>query len=257
MKTSDADKKVIWKKVYEFVATLDTQGFEMMNFGYEGSETGEGSAGGDDERGAHQLYQHVIGRVELAGKNVLEVGCGRGGGAVFAKHQFAPAQLHGLDYSPKAIEVCRQRYSDVEGLSFVCGDAEDLPFAAGEFDAVINIESSHCYASRLKFYEETWRVLKPGGDFLYADFFPAQEECVKELTGVGFELLVEEDITAGVVRSLERDHARKEKLFRHLPQPRRGNMENWAGLVGSTTYEAFRTRRYTYRSYHLRKSAPS
>ena len=253
MKTSDTEKKEIWRKVYDYVATLDTQGFEMMNYGYEDEETAGRGVGTEDERLPHQMYEHVMGRADLRGKDVLEIGCGRGGGAAFAKRRFAPARLCGLDYSSKAIEICRQRYGAIGGIEFICGDAEALPFGAEEFDAVVNIESSHCYASRPRFYQETWRVLKPGGDFLYADFFTPTEDCRDQLKDVGFLTVVGKDITGEVLRSLESDHARKAKLFHDLPQPRRGHLENWAGLIGSPMYEAFRTRQYAYRSFHLRK----
>ena len=34
------------------------------------------------------------------------------------------------------------------------GDSENLPFEDNTFDAVLNIESSHCYASMDKFIKE-------------------------------------------------------------------------------------------------------
>jgi SAM-dependent methyltransferase len=37
------------------------------------------------------------------------------------------------------------------------------------FDAVINVEASHCYPSLPRFLAEVARVLRPGGHFLYAD----------------------------------------------------------------------------------------
>ena len=49
------------------------------------------------------------------------------------------------------------------------GDAENLPFPDQSFDAVINIESSHCYPRFPRFLAEVARVLRPGGHFLYAD----------------------------------------------------------------------------------------
>jgi ubiquinone/menaquinone biosynthesis C-methylase UbiE len=251
MKASDEEKKEIWRKVYDYVATIDTQEFELMNYGYDGEQGLDGGA--EDESVSHRMYRHVMGRADLRGKDVLEIGCGRGGGAAFAKRFFAPARLCGMDFSAKAIDICRQRYGGIDGLEFRCGDAESLPFSPGEFDAVVNIESSHCYASRPKFYEETWRVLKPGGDLLYADFFPSPGQSRDQLKAAGFLTVVEQDITDGVIRSLDKDHARKEKLFRELPQPKRSHLENWAGLIGSPVYEAFRNRRYHYLSFHLRK----
>jgi ubiquinone/menaquinone biosynthesis C-methylase UbiE len=45
----------------------------------------------------------------------------------------------------------------------VHGDAENLPFPQVSFDAVINVESAHCYGSIERFLAEVHRVLRPGG----------------------------------------------------------------------------------------------
>jgi ubiquinone/menaquinone biosynthesis C-methylase UbiE len=44
-----------------------------------------------------------------------------------------------------------------------------MPFPASSFDAVVNIESSHCYESMDTFLSEVCRVLRPGGRFFFAD----------------------------------------------------------------------------------------
>ena len=58
------------------------------------------------------------------------------------------------------------------GLAFEVGDAERMPFPDASFDAVVNVESSHCYPSMPAFLSEVRRVLRPGGHFLYADLRP-------------------------------------------------------------------------------------
>lgn len=50
------------------------------------------------------------------------------------------------------------------------GDAEKLPLADASFDAVLNVESSHCYGNVETFFREAARVLRPDGRFLFADF---------------------------------------------------------------------------------------
>ena len=72
-----------------------------------------------------------------------------------------PSETVGLDLSPVAIEFCRRAHNYPQ-VSFVCGDAEHLPFPAGSFDAVINIESSHSYPNVAAFYAEVYRVLEAG-----------------------------------------------------------------------------------------------
>ena len=49
-------------------------------------------------------------------------------------------------------------------------DAEKLPFDDESFDAIINVESSHCYPHIDSFLSEVRRVLAPGGCFGIVDF---------------------------------------------------------------------------------------
>src|SRR5262249_30134282 len=107
----------------------------------------------EEDRFSIQLYHHVASAVPLRGLDVLWVGCGRGGGSawVFERHQ--PATMTGLDLSESSIAYCTQRYGR-PGLSFVTGDAEQLPFPDASFDAVLNIESSHCYPDVTRFLAE-------------------------------------------------------------------------------------------------------
>ncbi len=48
-----------------------------------------------------------------------------------------PAKYTALDLNPAGIAFCKKRHQ-VEGLEFVRGDAENLPFPDNSFDAVIN-----------------------------------------------------------------------------------------------------------------------
>ena len=77
--------------------------------------------------------------------------------------------MHGIDRNPHAIRLCKQRHK-VPGLTFSCGNAMSLQFAKNTFDAVVNVEASHCYPDLPHFFQEVLRVLRPGGYFLYADF---------------------------------------------------------------------------------------
>jgi SAM-dependent methyltransferase len=103
-----------------------------------------------------QLYHRTATQVDLNGKDVLEVGCGHGGGASYLTRTLHPASYTGLDLNPAGIAFCRARHN-LPGRDFVRGDAENLPFPDQSFDAVINIESSHCYP-RFPASSPKWRA---------------------------------------------------------------------------------------------------
>src|SRR4030065_305528 len=165
-------KKLLWRWWYEFLAGLHRTGdWSFMNYGYAAIPADPIALDSADESNRYsvQLYHAVIDGVNLANRRVLEIGSGRGGGAAFIKHYHKPAAMVGLDFSAKAVALCNEVYN-IQGLSFVQGDAEDLPFDDNAFDAVINVESSHCYGSVDAFLRQVRRVRRPGGYFLYSDF---------------------------------------------------------------------------------------
>jgi len=129
---------------------VPTADWAFMNYGYAPSpaDIDVPPLQSSDERNrlCIQLYLHAIDHADLQDKDVLEVGSGRGGGALFISRYMQPHSMTGLDFSQGAVDLCnRNRFAP--GLIFVCGDALSMPFPASSFDAVVNIESSHCYES--------------------------------------------------------------------------------------------------------------
>ncbi|XP_068094794.1 2-methoxy-6-polyprenyl-1,4-benzoquinol methylase, mitochondrial [Hyperolius riggenbachi] len=77
------------------------------------------------------------------------------------------------DINKEMLKVGKEKLSQLgycEGLSWVAGDAEELPFADDQFD-VYTIGFGIRNVSRIeKALEEAYRVLKPGGRFLCLEF---------------------------------------------------------------------------------------
>ena len=254
-------KRWLWRNWYEFLARRyrDRQ-WTFMNYGYRPAHgTPPLALAPEDEpdRSCIQLYHLVASAVDLGGREVLEVGSGRGGGASFVARTVRPRRMVGVDVSPRTVALCRSRHA-VPGLSFEVGNAEQLGFADASFDAVLNVESSHCYGDLGAFVREVRRVLRPDGHFLYADFRSRDELAAWRagLLAAGLRLLVERDITPGVVAALEADDERKRGLIEaQVARPLRRAVGRFAGLRGTALYNEFRSGTLVYRAFVLQNGA--
>jgi SAM-dependent methyltransferase len=257
-------ERVLWRGFYELASLRGRDAATLMNYGYAASDE-DGAEGGEDRFGL-ALYALVAGAGELAGRQVLEVGCGRGGGSAFVFERFRPRAMTGVDLARTAIERCRRRYP-MPGLTFRTGDAQDLPFAAESFDAVINVESSHCYPDMTAFLGEVRRVLRPGGQLLLADFRPTRADAPSEgerkddvatlreqLAAAGLRSVEEQDITAEVVRALSlATPAVRARVQRRVPRPLRRYALEFSAVEGSAVHRAFEDRSLTYMRFVLVK----
>jgi SAM-dependent methyltransferase len=250
-------KRLLWRGWYQFLAArYRDRRWTFMNYGYRASDVPAPVLAPTDEpdRSFIQLYDVVARGAPIAGRDLLEVGCGRGGGAAYVARALAPARLVAVDLAPRAIALCRRRF-ELDNLSFQIGDAERLPFSDGAFDVVLNVESSHCYGRFERFLAEVRRVLRPDGHFLYADFRPAAEVAGWRdlLARAGFVIDQERDLRPGVVAALDADEGAKRDLIASLvDRPLAGVFREFAALRGSLLNDALRNGEVSYRAFVLR-----
>lgn len=169
-------KRLLVRMWYHYLTVLDKEALmTFMNLGYVDLNPDAREIvlkdGDEVNRYGIQLYHFVASALELKGLDVLEVGCGRGGGASYIMRSLQPKSMTGVDIAEKAIAFCH-RYYRVEGLSFVQADAESLPFDENSFDVIVNVESSQRYGSMERFLREALRVLRPNGYFLLTSEMP-------------------------------------------------------------------------------------
>lgn len=235
----------------------------FMNYGYAPISADEPPvellAEDEQDRYCIQLYHRIASAVDLRGREVLEVGCGRGGGASYVARYLGPRSMTGVDFARIAIDFCR-RHHRRDGLRFERADAEALPFPDASFDTVLNVESSHCYPDVDRFLAEAARVLRPGGSLLFADMrhrdaMPALREGFGK---AGLEIVEQQEITANVLRALELDNDRKLGLIQvEVPRTCRTLFQCFAGIKDTPSFEAFRSGRWVYWRFVLRRPAGS
>lgn len=199
---------------------------------------------------------------------MLEVGCGRGVGTAFIYEHCRPRAMTGVDLARKAIGHCLAHYGR-PGLDFVAGDAGNLLFPDGAFDAVLSVESSHCYSDMLRFLRGTHRVLRPNGLLLLADARPTAVTSESEdglfhqddvrrlreqLAEASFEVLEEEDITANVMRALQLStSSRRARFDQRVPRFVRQHALAFSAAEGSPMYQAYAEGKVTYLRFVLKR----
>jgi ubiquinone/menaquinone biosynthesis C-methylase UbiE len=252
-------RKALWKVWYPFL-TRRLNGDEVLflNYAYEEEPLMGIPLSPEDEknRACIQLYHHVATQAPLRGKNILEVSCGHGGGASYLARTLQPQRYTALDLNPAGIRFCRQRHQ-VDRLAFIQGDAESLPFAPETFDAMVNVEASHCYPNFSRFLAEVVRVLQPGGQFFYADFRFDDRLAgwEKELAAAQMQIVRTRNINAEVLRGMKKNSARSRELVeRRLPRFLQSLGRDFAGVEGARIYEALRSGEVSYRSYCFEKA---
>ncbi len=90
---------------------------------------------------------------------VLDIGCGTGNYTdLFQK--LSRVQVYGIEPSAGMLDKARQKNKNI---TFKSGQADNIPFDNDFFDFVYMTDVVHHVLDIKAMFEETWRILKPGG----------------------------------------------------------------------------------------------
>jgi SAM-dependent methyltransferase len=119
---------------------------------------------------------------EVAGRDVLELGCGGGQWSVaLARRGARPV---GLDIAERQLDHARANVAAAGvNLPLVAGDAEALPFGDASFDVVMSDHGALSFADPSRALPEVARVLRPGGLLAFSSMTPLGEICWSEADG--------------------------------------------------------------------------
>lgn len=207
-----------------------------------------------------RLILEVLGDTQLAGKRVLDVGCGRGGALALLARLYPDANLAGADLSAANIAYCRKRHQHAR-LRFQVADACRLPYVDQSVDVLLNLESSGAYPDLPAFFAHAYRVLKPGGRFCYADVLAADNlEAIRQaLLEIGFvlerERSVRKQVCAARTASPSGLWTRLDKALDALDKPGlRAELERYLAQPESGLFHALQDGRADYHIFHFRRA---
>lgn len=248
----------LWRKWYEKLARNFSQGdWTFMNYGFWDEAIAQLPLSESDapNRPFIGLYERVTRDLDLRDKDVVEVGSGRGGGASYLARTKNPRWMYGIDYSEQATRLA-QKLHWAPRLRFRQGDALNLPLQTASFDVVINVESSHCYASMPQFLEQVTRILRPGGVFTWCDMRPRADwdETRAQFARVGLKIEDDTEITPNVLQALDvAAPAKQEAIGRHAPAWLEPSFNDFAGMPGSKVYRLLSSGEIRYGAIRARK----
>jgi SAM-dependent methyltransferase len=114
------------------------------------------------------LDEALVQAGDLAGRKVLDVGCGTGRFAAVLATRFG-SRVFGVDAEPEMLRVARDNAP--KGVAFKLGRAEELPFKEGWFERATMVLVCHL-VRRDEAFSELHRVLGPAGRVALATFDP-------------------------------------------------------------------------------------
>ena len=146
---------------------------------------------------AEHLVRYHWAATAVAGRDVLDAGCGVGYGSALLAQLGGARRCVGVDIAPEAIEQAQAEHGGDERLEFRTGDVTALDFPDDSFDVVTCFETvEHIdQAAQERFVAEAARVLRPGGLLIASSpnrtQYPAGNPFhVRELTPDELEQLV-------------------------------------------------------------------
>ncbi len=164
---------------------------------------------------------------------VIDLCCGTGDLAIIIKQIQPDADVIGVDFSDKMLEIARSKSKNIEYLQV---DVTNLPFADNTFDFAVMGFGLRNIQNAEKAVEEVYRILKPGGYYMHLDFgrknllskifdfiipvlvrlftdnyfaysylikskqlFPAPDDLIRDFGKKGFKLKKRKDFLFGVI----------------------------------------------------------
>jgi malonyl-CoA O-methyltransferase len=132
-----------------------------------------------------EIVERILERldlVKLQPATILDIGAGTGVAAYELSKRYKKSRVIAFDLALNMLKQARQRGSLLSKFSnkrtFVCGDAEQLPFVDNSVELIFSSSTLQWCSDLDHTFAELKRILKPGGLLMFSTFGP---DTLKEL----------------------------------------------------------------------------
>jgi SAM-dependent methyltransferase len=208
----------------------------------------------------HQAGHSQIKELAPTPRQIIDIGCGQGGGLVYLSRLYPGAGLTGTERSRSAVALARQRTAGLIEADIRSGSAALAGFAPASFDLVISV-GAPTYFGLTRFVSEVARLVSPGGVISFSggyrqgDHTLIEAELRQAAAAEGLEFISYRDITPHTFASLKADLPRREVEIAKVPWPFRIYAVKWADMPGSREFLEYETGQRADFAAVLRKPA--
>ncbi len=125
---------------------------------------------------------YVTRKIKDKPKHVLEIGAGTGRLTNHLSKKIGlDAKLIAIDINPAMLDIAKQKVNE-PNVEFQVADAQNLPFPDNSFDFVVCQFGFMFLPEKQKGFNEAWRVLKPGGQFVFVTWDKAENNITLHIS---------------------------------------------------------------------------
>ncbi len=206
----------------------------------------------------HLLLCSMVATLAPDPDSILDIGCGQGGGLLYAHAVYPKARLFGTDRNRTVTRMARRALAGSGMATFTKGQNESIAFPTATAEFVISV-GAPTYFGLGRFVAEAARVCKTGGIIAFSGGYrqgdhamiEAELRAAAQVNTLIFHSYA--NITPNTFAALQADIPHRAAELARVPWPFRAYGWKWADMPGSAEYEEYATGRRADFACILRK----